>query len=31
MVRTRGAGIEGAPRLIVVENWMEEVKARVAN
>jgi hypothetical protein len=31
MVRMRGAGVEEAPRLIVVENWMEEVKARVPN
>jgi len=29
MVRSRGGGVDEAPRLIVVENWMEEVKARV--
>jgi len=29
MVRRESARVDGAPRLIVVENWMEEVKARV--
>jgi len=31
MVRTRGVGVEEAPRLIVVENWIEEVRAKVPN
>jgi hypothetical protein len=29
MVRQKGAAAELAPRMIVVENWMEEVKAKV--
>ncbi|MGD8322178.1 MAG: protein kinase [Gemmatimonadota bacterium] len=31
MVRLKGAGVDETPALIVVENWMEEVKARVPN
>jgi len=31
MLRMKGAGVEEAPMLIVVENWMEEVKAKVPN
>lgn len=31
MVRQKSAGVSEAPVMIVVENWMEEVKARVPN